>query len=54
VSWFSQSGKLYQVQYSYDLSSWFDLGTAIQGSNQTKDVFDSADEAKRFYRIQVQ
>ena len=54
LRWQSQSGKTYQVQYSYDLLNWFNFGATISGNNQVKEVFDSADaDAKKFYRIQV-
>jgi len=54
LHWQSQTGKTYQVQYSYDLLTWFNLGSTISGNNQIKEVFDSANaDAKKFYRIQV-
>lgn len=55
LRWQTQTGKTYQVQYSYDLATWFNLGSTISGNNQIKEVFDSTDaDAKKFYRIQVQ
>ena len=55
LRWQSQSGKIYQVKYSYDLATWFNLGSAISGNGQIKEVFDSTNsDAKKFYRIEVQ
>ena len=55
LRWQTQTGKTYQVQYSYDLAMWFNLGSTISGNNQIKEVFDSTNaDAKKFYRIQVQ
>lgn len=55
IRWQSQTGKTYQIQYSYDLITWFNFGTAVSGNNQIKEVFDSADsDAKKFYRIKIQ
>lgn len=55
LRWQTQTGRTYQIQYSYDLTSWFNFGSTISGNNQIKEVFDSADvDAKKFYRIQVQ
>lgn len=54
LRWLSESGKTYRVQYSYDLTNWFNLGSTISGNNQFKEVFDSTDDAKRFYRVQVE
>lgn len=55
LRWQSQTGKTYQPQYSYDLSSWFNLGLALSGNGQVKEVFDSTDsDAKKFYRVQIQ
>ena len=55
LQWQSQSGKTYQVQTSYDLSTWVNFGSAITGNGTLKTVFDSADQdAKKFYRVQVQ
>ena len=54
LHWQSQTGKIYQVQYSYDWATWFTLGSAISGYNQMKEVFDSTDpSAKKYYRVQV-
>ncbi len=55
LSWQSQYGKTYQSQYSYNLTTWIDLGAVISGNGQIKELFDSTkSDAKKFYRIQVQ
>ena len=53
LRWQTQTGKSYQVQYSYDMSNWFNFGAAIAGNNQIKEVFDSASDGKKYYRVQV-
>jgi hypothetical protein len=54
LAWQTQTGKNYTIQYSYDLTTWFNLGSSISGDNQFKEVFDSTnDDEKKFYRIQV-
>ena len=55
LRWQSQSGKTYQVQYTYDLTTWFNFGSPVSGNGQIKEVFDAKNsDAKKFYRIQVQ
>jgi hypothetical protein len=54
LRWYSRSGKTYQVQYSFDLTKWFNLGSPIAGDNRFREVFDStASDAKKLYRVQV-
>ncbi len=55
LRWQSQAGKTYQVQYSYDMSTWFNFGTTISGNGQIKEVFDSPANsgAKKFFRVQI-
>ncbi|NBC66716.1 MAG: hypothetical protein GVY07_13800 [Bacteroidetes bacterium] len=54
LRWQSQTDKSYQVQYSYDMDTWFDLGSVVSGNNQIKELFDAIDQdAKKFYRIEV-
>ncbi len=55
LRWQSVGGKTYQVQYSYDLTTWFNFGSSISGDGQVKEAFDSTNtDTKKFYRIQVQ
>lgn len=54
LRWYAKSGKTYQVQYSFDLTKWFNLGSSIAGDNRFREVFDStAPDAKKMYRVQV-
>lgn len=55
LRWQTQSGKTYQPQYSYDLSTWYSLGSVISGNGQAKEIFDSTEsDAKKFFRVQIQ
>lgn len=52
VNWQSKTNKTYQPQRSYDLTNWFDFGSAISGNGQQRSFLDSADQVpKSFYRV---
>ncbi len=54
LRWQSQTGKTYQPQYSYDLATWFDLGSTVTGNGQLKELFDASEtDSKKFYQIQI-
>lgn len=54
VAWHSLPDKTYQVQASYDRSSWFDVGDPIQGTGGRLFIFDPSDpDAEKFYRVRV-
>lgn len=55
LQWQTQTGKTYQVQVSYELSTWSNIGDPISGNGTLKTFFDSTDQdAKKFYRVQIQ
>jgi hypothetical protein len=54
LQWQTQTGHTYQPQYSFDLSTWFNLGSSVTGDGTIKSVFDtSTAQAKKFYQIQI-
>ncbi len=53
LQWMTQSNKTYQVQFSNDMESWNNVGSVIQGTEQTVEFFDSASSLKKFYRVVV-
>lgn len=54
LQWQTQTGHTYQPQYSYDLSTWFNLGSSITGDGTIKSIFDSnTSQAKKFYQVQI-
>jgi hypothetical protein len=54
LQWQTQTGHTYQPQYSFDLSTWFNLGSAITGDGTIKSLFDSStSQAKKFYQVQI-
>lgn len=54
LRWQTQVGKTYQVQYSYDMVQWFDLGASFSGNDLVKEVFDSTEaDPKKFYRVKI-
>lgn len=56
ISFLSQSGSSYQVQYKNNLTdvSWTPLGSLIVGDGTTKSVNDPATGSGRFYRVSIQ
>lgn len=57
VSWPTDLGVLYQVQYTEDLAnpSWTNIGSAVAGNGATKFFYDTtAGKTKRFYRVSTQ
>jgi hypothetical protein len=54
LQWQTQVGKIYQVQVSYNLSSWANSGSAITGNGSLATFFDSTEpDAKKFYRVNI-
>jgi hypothetical protein len=55
LRWYADTGKRYQVQYAYDLTSvWYNHGSVIQGNNTVKTVYDTSHEAThKFWRIVI-
>lgn len=58
LSWPTITGKIYQVQYSYNLNNWVNYGSPIGGDGTNKSVFapahENADsEGKKFYRVRI-
>lgn len=55
LQWQTVIGKKYQVQYSYDLVTWYNQGLSISGTGSIKEAFDSTNsDSSKFYRIQTQ
>lgn len=52
VAWASQSGKMYQAQWSTNGSDWRNLGAPAQGNGTTNYLFDAPDTG-RTYRVMV-
>jgi hypothetical protein len=54
ISWQSINGKAYQVQYSYNLTDWFNYGSTVTGNGQVMQVFDSRDSSNaKYYRVAI-
>lgn len=54
VEIFAHAGLQYQLQGSYDLMEWTDIGETFIGNDQPVRMFDtSRNQAKRFYRIVI-
>jgi hypothetical protein len=54
IRWQSINGKTYQVQYSYNLTDWFNYGSAVTGNGHIMQVFDSRDSAPaKYYRVAI-
>ena len=54
LRWQSITGKTYQPKFSYNLSTWQNLGGSIVGDGTLKGVFDDTEGTeKKFYRVEV-
>lgn len=56
IGWNSQTGKLYQLQYStvMDSNNWLPFGVPVPGNGTNNYIFDSMrGQSKKFYRVQV-
>lgn len=56
ISFLTQSGSNYQVQYKNQLSDaiWNNLGSSVSGNGLTQSVSDPSTGGSRFYRVQIQ
>ena len=54
LRWPTETGKTYQVQYSHDMVTWYNLGAPVIGNGQIQEKYDRSEpDAKRTYRIEV-
>lgn len=53
LSWPSETGTTYQVQWSSDLTSWSSLGSPLPGTGQTITLQDPVAGSRRCYRLQL-
>ncbi len=53
LAWLSQVTVDYQVQYSPDLISWYDLGEPIAGTGSQIKSLQSRDQVHRYFRVVV-
>ena len=55
LEWQKEVGKTYQIQYSYDMNNWFDLGQPIQGSDEIQRAYDEiSGNDKKFFRVEAE
>ncbi len=54
LSFATQPGFAYRVEYSETLNTWLPLGNAIAGDGSVKTVQDTPAAGKRFYRVALQ
>ena len=54
LRWFATSGLRYQVQKSFDLQSWTNVGALIIGNGTFKDFFEAATTDSAYYRLFLQ
>lgn len=54
LRWQSMARVTYQPEYSYDLTTWHNLGGTIAGDGTLKGVFDDTEGTeKKYYRVEV-
>jgi len=51
MRWLSQANTSYQIQKSYNLTNWNNVGSSLAGSGGYLEYFDSIDDAKAFYKV---
>lgn len=54
LSWFGMSGRIYQIQVSFDSESWTDIGPLVIGHGNIEERFFTATNSAAIYRISAQ
>lgn len=53
VSWLSNTNTTYQVQKSYNLTNWSNIGSSVSGNGGYLEYFDSINDSKAFYKVLI-